>query len=298
MDESRVAEPASGGSVEPEPESGTLEDPLAEARDESGEPPVAALVVAAEVEQGPGDWTPGKVPPDDRRCHATSAMTGNRCRNWAVRPTGVCRFHGASALRGIASHFFKTGKASKYIPKKLRPHYIAALRDPALDNLKNQIALLEARESELLTRIGTGESDGAWEDARQAMLDLLEATRAGDKNKSFYAVERLKRTILAGSDEKRQWDEIRENMELRRRLVETERKREEYLRANITPEILASLMGRVCTIIKQYVEDRRVLSRIADDIRAAAFGEQFIIDGEVVEEAIAGGEAGAAGAEA
>jgi len=244
---------------------------------------------SGEAPAPPPKFQLGVPPPDEYRCHGTT-LRGERCGQWAVKASGVCRFHAARSLRDLTTPQFANSKAIPYLPKRLHSMFLASMRDPSLDNLKKQIGLLDMREKELLKRLGTTESDKAWTQAREYLLRLMEATRAGDKNASFYAVEGLKKAILDGSNEVQQWDEIRENMEQRRKMVETERKREEYLRASITPEILAAMVGRIVMIVKSEVEDLRVRSNIADGIRAAVFGDRFMIDAEVIDESLALGE--------
>lgn len=40
-----------------------------------------------------------RVIPDERRCHATSRQTGERCGQWAINGGRVCRYHGGSLKR-------------------------------------------------------------------------------------------------------------------------------------------------------------------------------------------------------
>lgn len=40
--------------------------------------------------------TSKRVPPDDKRCKAKSRQTKERCKNWALKGTTVCRFHGVN----------------------------------------------------------------------------------------------------------------------------------------------------------------------------------------------------------
>lgn len=239
-------------------------------------------------------------PPEEKRCTAISTITGQRCRNWARNPTTVCRFHGAMAMKGPAVHTFRHGRYSKVLPQRLRGHFLAALNDPELENLRRQVAVCEARELELLARLDTGESGAAWRQIDKHFGLLMEAFSIGDSPEIKAQIKKVDELLTVGRDDERNWREIHENMEIRRRLVETERKRSEFLQANITPEMMAAFVSRITVLIAQEVKDRNILSRIADGIRSFAFGAKYINEAAVADVIEAGveGEAEAARREA
>src|SRR5262249_44606649 len=68
-------------------------------------------------------------------------------------PNGRCRVHGGATPGGFASANFKHGKYSRFLPRGLTDAYEAALRDPELLSLREDVALLESRIVELLKRI-------------------------------------------------------------------------------------------------------------------------------------------------
>jgi len=218
------------------------------------------------------------IPPDERRCTSISRVSGERCRNWASAPTTVCRYHGALALRGPAAPNYKHGQYSRAIPKRLKDAFMGALGDRELDNLKRQIALCQTRELELVARLDTNESGDNWIMVGKHFDRLCAAYDEADEPAIRAAVKAIDELINIGVGDKAQWRDIHENMEMRRSLAETERKSTEFLQANITPEMMAAFVGRVTSIIAAEVKDRHVLSRIADQIRAAAFGDKYLDD--------------------
>jgi hypothetical protein len=264
-------------------------DVLAHQQPEGDEPdPESGAVVPespAETAVGPSKRAV-PMPPDDRRCTAKNRQTGERCKQWARLPSSVCRYHGALALKGPASHFFKHGMYSKYLPLKLRHNFLAALGDPELENLRRQIALCQTRELELIQRLDTNESGASWKELGALFSELQRAIDRGEDADAKRAFDRIDEVLVKGLGDDRAWADVHENMEVRRRLVETERKRNEFLQGNVTPDMMAAFVARISILIGQEVKDRNVLSRISDGIRAAAFGDRYhedVVTAEVVE---------------
>lgn len=56
--------------------------------------------------------------PENKRCTATSKQTKTRCKNWAIKGTNVCRFHGANkAVRAKAKQTVMAGKVRALMEK-------------------------------------------------------------------------------------------------------------------------------------------------------------------------------------
>jgi hypothetical protein len=86
---------------------------------------------------------------------------------------GRCRMHGGRSLAGSASGAFKTGRYSKYMPKRLLERYEEAMGDPNLLALTDEIALVDARAQELLEQLNVGATPERWGD----LLALFEQRR-------------------------------------------------------------------------------------------------------------------------
>lgn len=74
---------------------------------------------------------------------------GTPCRRRPMA-NGRCYMHGGKALVGTANPAFKTGRYSKYLPARLTERYHEALADTELLALRDEIAVLDARLSEVL----------------------------------------------------------------------------------------------------------------------------------------------------
>jgi hypothetical protein len=105
------------------------------------------------------------------QCQAKAKSTGKQCRRHAVISRQVCRVHGGATPRGIASPQFKTGRHSRDLPSQLSKRYREALTDTELLSLRDDIALIDARVTELLETLEDNPS--AW----KAITELLETRR-------------------------------------------------------------------------------------------------------------------------
>jgi hypothetical protein len=150
--------------------------------------------------------------------------------------------HGADSPRGIAHAKFKHGLSVRTVlPSRYLAAYDAAMLDPDFVSLKNEIAVVKARQNELLARMSTGESGASWRDAMKAF---------NEDN-----IIGLKDILMQGIDDERQWNEARENIEALRRLSDTERRRLESAQAYMTAEEIGVVAGFFAGMIKRYVRN-------------------------------------------
>jgi hypothetical protein len=105
------------------------------------------------------------------QCQAKAKSTGDQCRRHAVTGRRVCRVHGGARSRGVASPHFKTGRYSCDLPAQLSERYRETLADTELLSLRDDIALVDARVTELLETLADNLS--AW----KAITDLFETRR-------------------------------------------------------------------------------------------------------------------------
>src|SRR5436305_15207335 len=100
------------------------------------------------------------------QCKARN-RAGKRCGKAAAAGREVCRLHGGASLRGVAHPNFAHGRYSKCLPDRLIGRYEAAQRDPELVAMRDEIALVDVRIGELLSRLDSGESGATWALLRQ-----------------------------------------------------------------------------------------------------------------------------------
>jgi hypothetical protein len=220
------------------------------------------------------------------RCKAKSKRSSEQCKKDAVRGREVCHIHGGKSLVGINSPTFKHGRFSKSVPARLSESYHEMLSDPNKLALENELAVLVARNEELLAALDSKGSARLFKRLRDTMNAMDRASRdprttrersnAKAENrhsqKQAELLNELRRMILRGASEAERWDELRENMEQQRKLAESERKRLVESHQVATVEEIMAFMGGVLAILKKHITDKRVLRAIGNDIDALVNG--------------------------
>lgn len=205
---------------------------------------------------------------ESRRCTATAKGTGERCKNVAMPGYTVCRVHGAGSRGKPGGRPIVHGRYSKYLPERLLDAYQEALADPRLLELGDEIALLGAREIELVNRLKSGESMGRWQAAQLVYGDLTQGIRTNNKELARTSLAQLGDVLFAGLGDEQGWREIAELVDRRRRLVESERKRLVEMQQTITAERAMILMAAILDVIRRNVPDPQTVAAISADLRA------------------------------
>jgi hypothetical protein len=190
------------------------------------------------------------------RCKAKAKSTGEQCKKTAVPGMEVCRYHGGLTPRGIASPHFKHGRYSKYLPARLSQRYLEAAGDPELLALRDDIALVDARTSELLATLDSGESGRLWRDLLALRREFVEATRAGDEARGRIILADLMNAIQRGAADFERWGEVVDLLERRRRLVDSEQKRLVAMQQMVTAEQAMGLVAALAASVRGHVLER------------------------------------------
>ena len=200
------------------------------------------------------------------QCKAKSKSTGERCRRYAVKGYEVCQVHGGATPRGIANPNTKHGRYSKDLPTRLAGKYKEAQADPDLLNLRSEISLVDARTAELIQQVDTGESGRIWHAVRDTYKELNLAIQTNDSSWMLKCLTTLDSLISAGTRDYAVWREISANIEQRRKLVESERTRLVQMQQMITSERAMLLIAAVVDIVRENVDDTKVLRAISADV--------------------------------
>ena len=188
-------------------------------------------------------------------------------------PNGKCRLHGGLSRGGIASASFKTGRYSKYVPGRLLERYQQSVDDPELLNMRQDIALLDARLSDLLQRVDTGEAQKLWEEARKCRDEAMRYMNNEDYGGVVLALEKLDRAIGDGLADYDAWNEVQSLLDQRRKLVEAEQKRLVAMQQMITAEQAMTFATALLEAVRKNVTDRAAITAIqAEFIRLATVG--------------------------
>lgn len=194
---------------------------------------------------------------------------------------GVCYHHGGKTPTGKALPQTTHGRYSKHLPTRMLATYEDAQRDPELLNLRGDIALLDARLSELLKRVDSGESGKVWHDLRVAWKAVKRATNEVEQ---VMALAELGTLIEHGYLDTQAWGEIRDLLEQRRKLVESERKRLIEMQQMMTAGQAQLLIARLYDVVTQHVNDHATLAAIGVGLQAlAGAGESIPAGGDATD---------------
>lgn len=200
------------------------------------------------------------------QCTATSKATGAQCKNSAVPGKTKCRFHGGKALSGVAHPNFKTGKYSQDLPARLMARYEESLQDTELLNLQGELSLIDARMSDVLSRVDMGEAGELWRQAGNCMKQFEEAQKKKDTASMAHALTELRAIITKGTADYAAWDEVFKMVELRKKVVDSEHRRLVAMQNMITTNQAMTMIAALVAIVKQEVTDRHALQRISTGI--------------------------------
>lgn len=200
------------------------------------------------------------------QCTAKAKSTGDQCRRAAVAGRNVCTVHGGLTPRGLASPHTKTGRYSKDLPTRLAARYETAASDPDLLNLNAEIAVVDARISDVLRRVDTGESGQVWRDLKATYTAMQDAQRAKDGAEVARLLNELGGLIRHGHSDYAAWADVRTLIDQRRKLVESEGKRRKDMQDMITSEKAMVLVSSLVATVRKHVHDRDTLARISADL--------------------------------
>jgi len=200
------------------------------------------------------------------KCEAKKKSGDGLCQRNAVAGSNRCALHGGKSLRGIASPSFKTGRYSKYMPERLVARYFESVDDPELLAMRDDISLVDARMSDLLKRVDTGEAGKTWAELKGAYKALVNFMKASDGVGVKASLDEMNKLINKGYGDYVAWNEVMGSMEQRRKLVESERKRLMDMQQVITVEDTLGLTMRIIDVIKRNVQDKATLYRISGEL--------------------------------
>lgn len=200
-----------------------------------------------------------KAGPENRRLTDEEIWPDCQCRLAATPGVYVCRFHG-----GHHKHR-KQDDMNSYVKTNLADRVLLALQDPEILDQRKNIALLEARNSQLLEQL---ESGGLTQyDSLQALRRGVNKIKAGDVADG---VSSITATLDALADTKASWDELRTNMRTIQGLQQAEVKRQKEMRLTLTAEqVMAKfeqLVQGVLAAVEKNVSDPKIIEGVWQDV--------------------------------
>ncbi|HEY9751298.1 MAG TPA: hypothetical protein V6C63_21620 [Allocoleopsis sp.] len=196
------------------------------------------------------------------QCKARN-KSGDRCGRGAVPGKNVCHIHGGKTPVGVSASRFKHGRYSKYIPGRLMERYSEAVSDTELLAMREDIGLLDARLSDVLQRVDTGESGAIWKELHEWSEELAIARKTNDKVAMADALNGLLDCIKRGKSDYQAWNEVKNLLDQRRKLVESERKRLVEMQQFVSSEQAMLLVTALIDSVRRNVTDKQTLSTIS-----------------------------------
>jgi hypothetical protein len=226
--------------------------------------------VALKAESEDDGMTSG-YPMNDEQSHerltcGAKTRSGTHCKRAPVPGRNRCKLHGGATLQGAAVPHFKSGRYSKYMPGRLLERYSEFLADPEYMELRGEIAVIDVRLADLLTKIETGDTRTAWQIAGDLISDLEAAAEKRSLGQIKRIVKSLKDIFMKGLGEADTWQQILEAAEQRRKLVESEQKRLTAGQQMITAEQALALVMALQDSVRRHVTDRDILAAISADL--------------------------------
>lgn len=182
---------------------------------------------------------------------------------------GRCRRHGGLSHKGGPTHHrWKHGRTSKVyqqLPKYLRGAFEATITDPKAFSLLNEVAVLDARQLELLGRIDLNESREAWKllkELASSMVSELDSAVAPEDlelDDLKRRARRLHEIASRGVGNDRVWSELYDLVTVRGKLVDAETRRLREDRNALDSAQVVALIGWIVQTLQETVTDRDTL---------------------------------------
>jgi hypothetical protein len=179
------------------------------------------------------------------RCGCAVKNTGYRCLRVANSAALGCKMHGGSQAKGTSSPQYLHGARSQYLPLRLQAQYQAAVADPDLLSLRQDLGVLEVRIGELLQRLETQESGAAW-DQVQALSSKIQG--AWDQKIPALIpgyLAQLQELCQGIQGTQEAWGELRAVLRDRVQVATLEHKRLQEVQGTVPIEALLTMLGHL-----------------------------------------------------
>lgn len=207
------------------------------------------------------------------QCQAKSKQSSEQCKRHAVPGRNVCAIHGGKSLSGVESPTFKTGRWAKYAPTKLLEVIEGTQGDETLLSVREDIALLDALIKLKLQKLfdddgnPTGDNLKTWEEVKKQIKAARKAYKKDDYGSLEDSLDTME-DIADGIILHYQTEiEIKDDLERRRKLVETEQKISLQGERALSADTVMLLIAQVLGVINSVVTDDRQRFAIADGIQ-------------------------------
>jgi len=190
-----------------------------------------------------------------------------RGKNTAIYENGRCRHHGGKSRKGKESATFKHGRYSKVLPDNVGARFREVMNDESLTDLRKELGLIQTRIEEVLAALDAKDSAELWTDIEKHFRKFQAANRSNDTTEMAEQLRVLETLIEEGAEQRSKWREIADLTERKRRLVDSERRREKALQAYVPMEDFVMSMHTVDDILRRHIDDPDTMRDIARELR-------------------------------
>lgn len=205
-----------------------------------------------------------------KRCGAQlRKKPGQFCRKPPIKGKRRCKLHGGKSLAGIASGRYKHGRYSRYLPMDLRKQYEESKDDPEFLSHQPDLRLMDLHLQQLLVALNKPENMETFVKAREAFEEFKRFQREKNAAAMKHALDKLDLLFTVGVQSGSVWNEVREVIEQRRKILESETKRIHQSSNSMSGEQILALIEYIVDVLRSSVSkyaDRLIASKILQQV--------------------------------
>lgn len=179
--------------------------------------------------------------------------SGGLCKGKPME-NGRCLVHGGKVPKGVQHHATQTGKYSKYIPENLQNRHEEFLKSKDIMTLSDEIAVIESRIAQLLERANDSQA-GLYIDELVRRFNRLDTVRGTDGEQAAWI--NLEQLVQKAENDMYLWDEMAKQMDLKRKMVDTERRKMSDLNQYITVDRAMLMFQGLSNIVNRHIQRRK-----------------------------------------
>jgi hypothetical protein len=207
---------------------------------------------------------PMSVPARNRPTCGAKTPNGP-CRSDVVMANGRCRVHGGATPKGI-NHPRNKNYIRTKLPERLAEKYLNAEGDPDLLSLNNEIRLTDIFLQEAISNLDDSPPLALWKSISKEWASLKASQRRGDTESSRRHLDTLDGLIERGYRDSDARAEALDIMDKRRKLVESQSKREIALEQSVPVPQVMMLFSAVGQVVMKYVDSPAQRAALAAEL--------------------------------
>jgi len=207
---------------------------------------------------------------DGRTVCGALKRNGGRCQDYMVMSNGRCRRHRGGAPRGLANPNTIHGRYSADLPSQVLLRYQAALADPELLSVRDDIALLQAAITDTLAEIADAEASPDLNTIVDTVSRISNEWRGWEWTRMQRELDGLQDAITRRRSQKQAMRDVRELVREKAALVQQENRLLVERQQMITVEQYMVGMKALGAAVSRLIDDPIKLRLIDAEFRRLA----------------------------